>query len=88
MRPRTRTLVVSAAASVAADIVVATLAATSARPTAAADQAAHDVLVAPYRSTHAGMGPELNAVLAGLLDMRPSKDGVGSRFEDRGVTKL
>jgi hypothetical protein len=47
-----------------------------ARPDAAADQAAHDVLVALYPSMHAGLDTQLNGELAGMPDGQAKQDGV------------
>ncbi|MEK6441838.1 vanadium-dependent haloperoxidase [Pseudonocardia sp. T1-2H] len=48
-----------------------------ARPDAAADQAAHDVLVALYPSMHAGLDTQLSGELAGMPDGQAKQDGVG-----------
>jgi hypothetical protein len=48
-----------------------------ARPDAAADQAAHDVLVALYPSMRAGLDTQLNGELAGMPDGQAKQDGVG-----------
>jgi hypothetical protein len=48
-----------------------------ARPDAAADQAAHDVLVALYPSMRDGLDTQLNGELAGIPDGQAKQDGVG-----------
>jgi hypothetical protein len=48
-----------------------------ARPDAAADQAAHDVLVALYPGMRADLDTMLNGQLAGVPDGKPEQDGVG-----------
>ena len=48
-----------------------------ARPDAAADQAAHDVLTALYPSMKAGLDTMLSSELAGIPDSRGKHDGIG-----------
>src|SRR3982074_861851 len=48
-----------------------------ARPDAAADQAAHDVLVALYPPMRAGLDAQLSGELAAMPDGQANQDGVG-----------
>jgi membrane-associated phospholipid phosphatase len=48
-----------------------------ARPDAAADQAAHDVLVALYPSKQADLDAQLRTELAAIPDSQPKRDGIG-----------